>query len=206
LWRCREHVTVAAERIPYVTVDDYLAGEQLALDKSEYLSGEVFAVAGGSPEHSLIAANVGRELGNALKGKPCRVYNSDLRIRVAPPGLYTYPDVIVVCGPGRFGPSDTLENPTLIVEVLSPSTEAYDRGAKFAQYRRIASMREYVLVAQDRPSVERYVRRGDGGHEWVLSEATGRDAVLTLESVGPAVLSLAEVYYDVTFPDETNPT
>ena len=128
--------------VPSFTPAEYLALERAADAKSEYLDGEIVAMTGGSRAHSLIAANLVRELGNALRERPCEVYGSDLRVSVALAGLYAYPDVTVVCGQPTFTDDerDTLENPTVIVEVLSPSTEGLDRGAKFTRYRRLPSL------------------------------------------------------------------
>jgi len=161
-------------------------------------------MAGASPEHVLITANVTRELGLQLKGRPCRVYSIDLRVRVSETGLYTYPDVVVVCETPQFNDAhrDTLLNPTLIVEVLSPTTEAYDRGEKFGHFRRLESLREYVLVAQDRPRVERYLRQGES-NEWLLAEASGLQATLPLSSIG-CTLALSEVYDKVELPTGEN--
>jgi Uma2 family endonuclease len=155
-------------------------------------------MAGGTPEHSLIAGNMTRELGQQLLGEPCRVYNSDLRVRVNEE-LYTYPDVTVVCDEPEFAAEDrnTLLNPTLIVEVLSPDTEAWDRGGKFEQYRQRASLQEYVLIAQDRPHVERFSRQPNG--QWILAEVNGLEAVMPLPAIG-CELALAGVYHQVTFP------
>ena len=137
---------------PSLTPQEYLARERRATEKSEYYRGEIFAMAGASFEHSLIKDNLARESGNQLKDKPCRVITSDLRIKVNATGLYTYPDAVIVCDEPKFEDAqvDTLLNPRVIVEVLSDSTEKYDRGGKFAHYRQIPSLQEYVLVAQDR--------------------------------------------------------
>jgi Uma2 family endonuclease len=152
----------------------------------------------GSPRHSLITANVLGELGNHLKRKPCTVYDRDLRILVSATGLYTYPDASVICGPLEFADEkcDTVVNPTLLVEVLSGSTEAYDRGKKYGHYRQIPTLREYLLVSQDEPKIERYLRNDDG--TWTLSEAPGLDATLPLPSLGIAI-SLGEIYDKVDF-------
>jgi Uma2 family endonuclease len=156
-------------------------------------------MAGASRQHNLITFNFGAELGAQLKDRPCEAYSSVMRVLIGPTGLYTYPDVVAVCGEPRFADSelDTLLNPTLIVEVLSPSTEGYDRGLKFAHYRRLESLREYVLVAQDRVSVERYTRQGE---DWVLSALTRPEDVLRLDSVGCAVPHGA-IYAKVRFPE-----
>ncbi len=182
-----------------ITPAEYLTFERTAEFRHEFVGGEILAMAGGTPAHSLIAANLIREIGNALRGSACRTYTNDLRIAAPAGEMYTYPDLSVVCGEPQFDPADadTLINPTLLVEVLSPSTESWDRGGKFAYYRRIPSLKEYLLVSQDRPRVERYLRQGE---DWLLTEFSGRDAVLTLGSV-PAQVSLAEIYARVAFPE-----
>jgi Uma2 family endonuclease len=182
---------------PYYTPEEYLALERAAPYKSEYLAGEIFAMAGAREEHNTIAANIVRQLGNQFQGRPCRVYVSDMRVRVSPAGLYTYPDVVAVCGPREFADAhhDTLINPTVIFEILSPSTEAYDRGEKFAQYWRLASLTDYVLVAQDRVRVEHFTRQGDG---WFVTAAGTLDDALRLASID-AVLPLAAIYENLEF-------
>ena len=158
-------------------------------------------MAGGSEEHSLIATNVIIELGLQLRERPCKLYNSDMRMQVAEDGPYTYPDVTIVCGEAQFADAevDTLLNPTLLVEVLSPTTEAWDRGGKFERYQRIASLQEYVLIAQDRPRVEHYARQAEG--QWLLTVTAGLDGVVSLPSI-ECRLSLQEVYRKVTFPED----
>ena len=177
----------------HYTPKEYLALERQAQCKSEYYAGDIFAMAGASRWRNLIVANVVGERRSQLKGRPCATYPSDMRVKISPTGLYTYPDVTVVCGEAEFEDSqqDTLLNPTLIVEVLSESTEAYDRGGKFAHYRKLASLAEYVLIAQTKPHIEHYVRQPD--NRWLLSEAdTLRDAI-HLPSID-CHLALAEVY------------
>jgi Uma2 family endonuclease len=179
----------ALERL---TPQEYLTRERAAETKSEYVDGFLIAMSGGTPRHSLIAMNVGSALHTQFRGRPCRVFNSDLRVRVAEAGMYAYPDVVAVCGEPEFeeGAPDCPANPTLIVEVLSETTEAYDRGLKFARYRQRPSLQEYVLIAQDRVSVERYMRQGDF---WVFTEATSLDDVIELPSIG-CTLALRDVY------------
>jgi Uma2 family endonuclease len=180
------------------TPTEYLALERQAECKSQYFDGEIFAMAGATRRHNLIAMNVGRELSVQVRGRPCEAYPSEMRVKVSPTGLYTYPDVVVVCGEPRFEDNheDTLLNPTLIVEVLSPSTEDYDRGRKFAHYRQIDSLAEYLLVAQERRHVERYRRQESG--EWLLWETDRPDDTVALSSIG-CELALVEVYDKVTF-------
>src|SRR5207302_572820 len=136
---------------PLLSPQEYLARERLADFRSEFYRGEMFTMAGGSPRHSLIKTNLLGELRNALKGRPCTAYDSDLRIRVSATGLYTYPDASVLCGELQFDDEhrDTVLNPALLAEVLSDSTEAYDRGKTFTHYRQIVSLQEYLLVSQD---------------------------------------------------------
>lgn len=174
------------------TPEQYLALERRAAVRSEYLEGCISTMAGASRLHNLIAGNLYREVSSRLRDRPGEVYVSDMRVRVGPAFLYTYPDVVAVVGEPHFEDAelDTLINPTAIAEVLSPSTEADDRGNKFASYRRLPSLQEYVLVAQDRVRVERYARRGD---VWVLTEWSGIDEVLRLDSIDCEV-SLRELY------------
>ncbi len=187
-----------------MTPEEYLRIEREALEKSEYFGGEMFAMAGGKPRHSLIGSKVLIAFGKRLEGRRCTPYNSDLRIGIPGEDLYTYPDVSVFCEPMTFipGTDDTATNPTLIVEVLSKTTEAYDRGRKFESYRKLASLREYLLVSQDAPLIERFTREGDD--RWVLTTARGLDAVLPLDFI-EAELPLAEVYDKVDFTTPETP-
>jgi len=189
---------------PYVTPEEYLARERLADTKSEYYGGEIFAMAGGSRKHSRIAVNVAGELNEQLSDRPCDVYNSDMRVRMGEGGPYAYPDVTVVCGEAEFedAEEDTLTNPTIIFEVLSPTTEAWDRGGKFEQYQQITSLREYVLIAQGRPRVERYARQTD--EQWLLTNVTGLDSTLSLGAID-CELTLADVYRKVRFLEDVGP-
>jgi Uma2 family endonuclease len=158
----------------------------------------MFAMAGGTPQHSLIATNLGREFGNRLVNNPCVAYNADLRIKVDATGLCTYPDLSVICGPLKFaeGTDDTAVNPTLLVEVLSNSTEAYDRGRKFEHYRQIQTLQEYLLVSQTEPRIEQFVRQNDG--RWLLNEAAGLEKKLELPSL-KITISLSEIFAKVNF-------
>ena len=189
----------------WLTEQEYLEIERAADVRSEFFAGEMFAMAGASLEHSLITANVTGELRAQLKRRPCRVVSADMRVRVSMTGLYTYPDVVVICEEPQLADEhvDTLLNPTLIVEVLSPTTEAYDRGDKFAQYRRLESLREYVLIAQDRQRIERYVRQSEG-QEWLLSEISDPAGRVPLTAIG-CELALTEVYDKVSLPEGENP-
>jgi Uma2 family endonuclease len=178
--------------------EEYLAFERASHERHEYLNGEVLAMAGASAQHSLIVINLAREVSLQLKGRPCTAFANDLRVRVETGSLYAYPDLVAVCGEPRFADRehDTLLNPTLLIEVLSPSTEGYDRGTKAALYRRIDFLQEYLLIAQDRPHVEVFRRLPDD--QWVLLEAKGLDATIELPSIGCS-LALAEVYDKVEF-------
>lgn len=175
-----------------MTYAEYVAAEATSEVRHEYLSGEVWEMAGGTPEHSALAAAVIRELGASLRGKPCRTFTSDLRVRVLDTGLTTYPDVSVVCGQIETAPDDedAVTNPVVLVEVLSEATEGYDRGAKAAHYRRIPSLREYVLVSQGEPRVE-VQRRLDSGR-WELLEARPGETI-ELSSLGVR-LDVSAVY------------
>src|SRR5690348_8098306 len=159
-------------------------------------------MSGGSREHSLIAGNLNWILKSQLRGQPCELHSSDMRVKVSAQGMYTHPDISVVCGVPQFEDAhrDTLLNPMVIVEVLSPSTEAYDRGAKFGYYRELPSLREYLLVAQDKMLVEHYVRQDAG---WLLT-ATSDAVAVALPSIG-CTLPLAEIYLQVD-PDQTSPS
>ncbi len=175
-----------------LTVEQYLAQERQAETKSEYLNGEVFAMTGATREHNLIAWNIGSSLHAQLRGRSCEAYIGDMRVRVSTTGLFTYPDVVVVCGEPALDRDglDNLLNPTLIVEVLSESTEDYDRGTKFAHYRTIPSLSEYVLVAQKEVHVEHFIRQADG---WLLTETSNLGDTMDLPSIG-CRLSLKDVY------------
>lgn len=188
---------MATQALPFCTPEEYLEREHAADTRHEYYAGHVFAMAGGSPEHSQIAFNLAAALGVRLREEGCRGYSSDQRVQAGT--LYTYPDVTVVCGEPRYTGhrADTLTNPTLLIEVLSETTEAYDRGAKFALCQQIESLREYVLVAQDKPCLERYLRQTEG--TWLYVKVEGTEAVLPLGSVGVA-LPLTEIYQGIAFP------
>jgi Uma2 family endonuclease len=183
----------------FVTPEQYLAMERQAEIKSEYYAGELFAMAGGSKEHNRIVGNVFGLLWTQLRDSPCTPYTTDMKVR-SWEGHYAYPDVTVVCGEEEFADNekDVLLNPTLIVEVLSPTTESWDRRGKFEQYQQRESLQEYLLIAQDRPHVERYTRQSGG--EWLLTEINGVNGVLALPSIG-GELPLCEVYRNITLPE-----
>ncbi len=190
---------MSALAVPFITPEQYLEIERKAEYKSEYFSGQMFAMAGASRAHNVITGNVVGELHALLRGKPCETYPSDMKVLVSATGLYTYPDVTVACGEPQFldRQGDVLLNPLVIVEVLSDTTEAYDRGAKFALYQRIESLQEYVLVSQGQARVERYVRQENG--QWLYSRIDGLESELHLDALD-CHLPLAEVYARVQFP------
>ncbi len=191
---------IAARAIRRYTPAEYLALERAAEYKSEYIDGHIVAMSGVTRQYDRIAGDTFASLHAQLGDGPCEIFSSDPRVTSVVTGRYTYPDVSVVCGDAEFEDDqlDTLLNPAVIIEVLSPSTEAYDRGSKFAGYRSIPSLREYVLIAQDRPSVEHYLRQGE---QWLLTAATDLDASVALPTIG-CELRLAEVYRRVRFPAE----
>lgn len=185
----------------YLTPEEYLEIDRKAEFKSEYYAGEMFAMAGARETHNLIVANVIIDLGLQLRGRPCRVYPSDMRLQVSETGLYAFPDVSAVCGAPQFlnERRETLLNPTLIVEVLSESTEAYDRGKKFEHYDTISSLAEYLLISTDHVNAELFTRQPDG--RWLLSRAGSVDETLELPSVG-CRLKLADLYDKVDLSSE----
>jgi Uma2 family endonuclease len=185
------------------TPEEYLVLERRAEFRHEYRDGIITAMAGTTKEHTVIVVNLARELSSQLLERPCNVYATELRLAVANAGLYAYPDLAVVCGEPRFLDEqfDTLLNPNVLIEVLSPSTEAYDRGEKFARYKTLDSLQEYVLVAQDRAHVERYARQGD---EWILTEYNRLDDIVRLDSIDCEV-PLHRIYIKVLLPDREPP-
>ena len=176
----------------YLIPEKYIASERKATLKSEYLSGEIVAMSGASLSHNLITMNTANQLYNQLVESRCRVFSSDMRVGIGAGTSYFYPDVAVVCDEPRFEDNalDTLINPIVVIEVLSPSTEAYDSGEKSARYRQLESLQEYVLISQDRVRVEHYLRQGK---QWILSEFSALENVLPLTSIG-AELSLNQIY------------
>jgi Uma2 family endonuclease len=191
------------------TVEEYLALERLSEERHEYLDGLIYAMAGESPEHGIVCVNLTRIVSTQLLGTPCQVFSKDMKVRSGPDprsrrltkGLFSYPDLIVVCGEFQFHDKhrDVLLNPTVIIEVLSPTTEAFDRGEKFWRYRtHLPSLKDYVMVAQSIPMIDHYVHR-DG--EWVLSTVSGLESSLKIASIDCS-LSLADVYDRISFPRE----
>jgi Uma2 family endonuclease len=167
-----------------VTEDEYLARERSATQKHELINGHIVAMAGGSPRHNAICANLLRALGNLVRGGPCTPLTSDQQVHVPTSGLFTYPDVTIVCGEARFHPKDShvLLNPTLLIEVVSPTTEAYDRGAKFRHCKSMAQLQEYVLVGSVERLVDHYRRLETG--RWELSSFEDPGSVVPLPALG----------------------
>jgi len=180
-----------------LTEEEYLAQERAGDTKHEYHRGTIVAMVGASREHNLIVTDTSRCVSTQLRKRPCELYVADMRLRIAALGKYFYPDVTVVCGEPRFADDyvDNLLNPTVVIEVLSPSTEAHDRGEKFESYRTVESLREYLLIAQDRYHLDHFVRQDDGS--WLLNDASGLESLIHLPSIG-CELPLAEVYEKVT--------
>lgn len=176
---------------PALTFDEYLALEHEAEVRSEFAHGRMEAMAGGSREHALIASNLNGEFIRQFKNRPCFVFGSDLRLAVLTKKHGRYPDLSIVCGQPEFYGQDTLTNPTVLIEVLSPSTEAKDRGEKAEEYRGIASLQEYLLIAQDRYHVEHYVRQSN--QQWLLTEYKELHETLLLTSIN-CQLKLADIY------------
>lgn len=180
-----------------ISVDEYLEREQDSLERSEYVDGwQINMTAAASWPHSVITSNIDRELGTQLKGSSCRTASRDIKVVFPSEEGYAYPDVLVVCGEPDLEADrdDLLHNPILVIEVLSPATMDYDRGEKFARYRQLDSLQEYVLVAQDRPHVEHYVRQED--ESWRFTEMDGLDRELSCPSI-EVTLPLEEIYLDV---------
>jgi Uma2 family endonuclease len=182
----------AAHDMAQVSPEEYLALERQAETKSEYLGGYVVAMSGASRLHNYATLDIAAELREQLRDRPCEIFSNDMRVKISESGDYTYPDVVVACGDVQFEDAelDTLLTPTVIIEVLSPSTERNDRGPKFTSYRQLPSLQEYMLVAQDRPSVEHYVRQGE---RWVLTTHDGLAETAQLPSIG-CELRLSEIY------------
>jgi len=180
-----------------LTPQEYLSLERQAQGKSEYFNGEMLAMSGARRKHNLICMNIAAAFHTQLRQLPCEMYAGDMRVKVNQTGLYTYPDVVVVCGEPQFEDTelDTLLNPTLIVEILSESTEDYDRGRKFEHYRTLTSLQEYLLVAQENFHITHYVRQPDD--TWVLSDTLHTNAEVLLPSIHCRLL-VAEVYAKVS--------
>ncbi len=189
---------MSTQPVPYVTPEEYLEAERLAAFKSEYVSGQVWAMSGASRAHNTIASNLIIAIGTAIRGTDCQVFGSDMRVLVQENNTYAYPDITVVCGEQRYSDTlaDTLTNPTALIEILSPSTAQYDRTVKLIKYRRLPSLREYVLVHQDTRRIEHFARYDD---IWVSSDYHAATLVLSLESLS-VTLAFADIYENVLFP------
>jgi Uma2 family endonuclease len=189
---------VQAQPKPFLSPEEYLAIEREAETRSEYLDGEMFAMTGGTYLHNVIIGNLAWALKDQLKGRSCTVCPNDQRVYIPKTGLYTYPDLVVVCGKAQFAVEglDTLLNPVLLVEVLSPTTEAYDRGKKFEHYRTIPTLTEYLLVSQTEPHVEQFLRQ-EGGH-WRYTATSERENSVPLASI-QRELALEGIYDNVDF-------
>lgn len=185
-------MTVSVKKRKQITEAQYLKMERAAETRSEFFDGEVFAMAGTSKRHAIIAGNAFAALHPQVRQRKCDIFQNEIRLKVAASGLYTYPDIVIACG-GQYEDTefDTLLNPTVIIEVLSKSTAAYDRGEKFAQYRKLPSLTDYLLVAQTKRLIEHYARQPDG--KWLLSEHSEIDDVIELPSIG-CCLALRDVY------------
>jgi len=186
-----------------IGIDDYLAGEETAPIKHEYVAGEVFAMAGAGKAHVTVALNLATMLRNHFRGSPCRVYISDMKVRVEPADAFYYTDVFITSDPVDGREERFKRNPTLVINVLSDSTAAFDRGAKFAHYRRLDSLREYVLIEPEQPSIDISASAGVPGAKWVLHSVTG-DVELVLTSIDSRC-PMAAVYEDVAFGGRTPP-
>ncbi len=184
---------MSAQPESFLTAQDYLVWERQQETRHEYLEGQVFAMTGASRAHNMLCANILASLHGQLRGKPCEIYVNDMRVKVSETGMYTYPDLVAACGEPRFEDQavDTLLNPVLIIEVLSDSTERYDRGAKFTHYRSVNSLKEYLLVSQNECRVEHYVRQP--GNHWLLTEYQEMQDRIDLNSLDSYLL-LAEIY------------
>lgn len=183
----------------FITVDEYLEQEETALEKHEYYQGEIFAMAGGTIDHNTIVGNTIAEINQFLKGKACRVFPSDLKVHIEANSLFTYPDLSIVCGPLEKwnNRNDVITNPAVIIEVLSKSTENYDRGQKFKLYRGLPSLQEYILISSTEILLEHYKKQAS--HVWTFSESNEMNDVLKIETV-QFTCALSELYRDVSFP------
>ena len=190
-----------AKAYPIFSVENYLDFERVQVERHEFLDGSVYAMAGESPNHSTICFNLYAIVGLQLRGKRCRGFSPNMKIATNEKGLYSYPDLAVICGQPTFydGTKDVITNPTLIVEVLSPSTESYDRGEKFLRYtNQIESLQNYVLISRNKPLIEIYSRLENDG--WEKSEVAGLESVMKIDSI-ECEISLAELYESVDFKE-----
>lgn len=191
----------AALALAKITPEEYLQVERQSETKHEYFDGEIFAMAGASRKHCKISANLIYSFMGRFKGTSCNVYSNDFRVKIKKTGLYTYPDVIITCGKEILEDQvkDTLLNPLILIEILSPSTESYDRGKKFSHYRQIESLQNYVLVSQDEPHIELFERQIN--HQWILSEKVGLENSIEIPAIN-YLLPLVEVYDKIDFNDD----
>jgi Uma2 family endonuclease len=185
------------------TPEEYLALDRNAEFRSEYIDGRMVAMSGNSRPHSIIVSNLVRTFGNCFDGRACEVYSNTMRVKITPSLRYVYPDVVAVCDEPKFEDRevDILVNPRLVIEVLSPSTASYDRGDKFLHYRKIESLQEAVLIAQDCVLIEHWRRQGD---MWTLTEISTADGILALESVG-CEIPVREIYTRLEFSSSAAP-
>ena len=191
---------MGAPELKYITPEDFLTAERLAIQKHEYFKGEVFAMSGASIPHNVIAVNCITELGSKLKGKKCRPYGSDLRVHIPKNSLYTYPDISIICGDVETTDDkfDTATNPSVIIEILSASTRNYDKGQKFDLYRDIESLREYILIDSEQIKVDKFYRNED--NSWLLTEYKTIESSFLVTTVDVKLL-LADIYFDVKFSE-----
>lgn len=191
-------VKEAAPKYNFISPEEYLEQERKATEKHEYYQGEVFAMSGTSLEHVIISRNVMIELGNKLKGRSCQPFGSDLRMHIPPNTLYTYPDLSIICGKPELTDEhfDTATNPTVLIEILSPSTRNYDMGIKFKLYRDIPTLKEYILVDSENVYVEKHTRQAD--NSWLLSEIKNAGDILKIESI-QVTLALSDIYEGISF-------
>lgn len=194
---------MTAQPRQYISEEAYLAFERASMSKHEYYDGRIYAMTGAKEPHNLISGNLVAALHPQLRRKPCRVYSSDMRVKIIKTGLNTYPDVVVNCGQPQFTDNvrDTITNPIVIIEILSASTERYDRGMKFQHYRTIDTFRDYLLVAQDQHHVEHFSRQ-EGGL-WVLQEATDVSSKIYIPSID-CTLKVEDIYEKVDFEQGTS--
>jgi Uma2 family endonuclease len=191
---------MTAQLHQYTTEEEYLALERSSPTKHEYYAGRIYAMTGAKEPHNLISGNLVATFHSQLRRKPCRVYSSDMRVKILKTGLNTYPDVAIICGQPQFTDTvrDTITNPIVLIEILSASTERYDRGMKFEHYRTIDTLRDYILVAQDHCHIEHFARQ-EGGL-WIFQEATDISTELYISSIECAV-KLEDVYEKVDFEE-----
>lgn len=192
---------MSAQPYEYLSLPEYFDLEATSDLKHEYYRGAIYAMTGASARHNLIVANIIGLLHSQLRRSACRVFPSNLRLKIEQTGLYTYLDVSIICGTLQFdaGRQDTVTNPIVLVEVLSPRTENYDRGKKFEHYRTIETLQEYIVVAQDRTHIEQYIRQAD--HRWLLVDFFTVDQIVRIEAI-ECDLPLADVYEYISFEDE----